>query len=233
MNKKIVFIICLMAITINAYADGVVYSYDNNHLTCSETLSQFEDDGHWDIYAYYNGEQINIKSINFVMGQEATTNTVEADISTIPCNATITCYSDIYQGSSTTALSLSATFIKQCTPQQNNTQQGYFGNITIGNNTNVSSPNFGTGAYNISSNLSGGGITKILGLSLPFALKLFSALVLTIVIMSVRPVHIAMLCFFATLIILTDVLGILTVPATLGVLIMLIILIELVKRGGL
>lgn len=222
-----------MAITINAYAEGVSYSYDNNHLTCSETLSQFEDSGHWDISAYYNGEQINVKSISFVIGQGETTNTVEADISSIPCNATITCYSDIYQGSSTTPLSLSATFTKDCTPPTNNTQQGYFGNFTVGNNTNVSVPNFGTNPYNLSGNLSGGGVTKILGLSLPFALKLLGALILTIVMISVKPVHIAMLCFFATLIILTDVLGIMTVPATLGVLILLIILIELIKRGGL
>jgi hypothetical protein len=83
---------------------------------------------------------------------------------------------------------------------------------------------FGETNYNVSSGL--GGATTILGLSKDYFLKLGVLLLLTLIILSVRPFMLGYAFFFFALIVVTDVMDILVIPSSLMIALLFLILLE-------
>ena len=83
---------------------------------------------------------------------------------------------------------------------------------------------FGQTNYNITNGT--GAATTILGLSKEFFIKLGVLLLLTTIILSIRPFMLGYAFFFFALIVATDVSGILVIPSSLMVAILFLILLE-------
>jgi len=229
MNLRSIIIICLIAATLipDALADGL--SITNNQAICeyTENAGVVGESNGWRLSIEAEGiqTQYNIINADPTSGQQIT-NTVTASIASVPCGATVTCnYDLLYDGYASRVISTNLT--RECSKPNYNTT-GNFSNIPIGNNTNLSGPNFGTIPYNISGNITS---TKILGLSKNLFFEAVAVLILTIVLLSIRPIFLSLIIFFFTLFILTEVLHLIVVSGTVIVLILLIVLITVFREG--
>lgn len=217
-------ILCLMAIlilSIEASADGIDYTLTINTLSCSETfIEPFSQQTISNLWITDGaGNILNSKQTAIPSDTSPNTVSITTDITQIPCNSLLVCFSSL-DGDT-----IQKTIIKSCTPPT--TLPGSY-NISPGNNSNITGINYGTMPYNITGNLSG--TSTILGLSKDFFFKIVALIILTIIAVNVRPIQVSLIGLFIGLNLFTDVLGILTLPITLTLLIMLLMLLEIVKR---
>ena len=87
---------------------------------------------------------------------------------------------------------------------------------------------FGELNYNVTSGL--GGSATILGLSKDYFLKLGALILLTTIVLSIRPFVLGYFFFFFCLVLLTEAMGILSIPSSLMIAILFLIILEMLSK---
>lgn len=233
------FVLGLMALILitNTVAYTLTYKVSNdgtyNYVQCI-----LEDTGDYDkIYSYTEQSALNSYHTSGTSGgTDYGGGTLEfsnrwrtpIDFSCSNPNNFIVCYVEVrYEGEIVFSDSKEYSFYCSTPTPTTPIGGGRFGNITTGNNTNISQINYGTLPYNITGNLTT--TTKILGLDKTLFFKVAALIILTILATSIKPIQIGLIALFFGINFFTDVLGVLTFPATLIILIMLLMLLEIIK----
>ena len=214
-------LISLMAVLIlTTTATALSYTMTGSSLTCTEPIPTQSSDITYEMYVIdTNGNVVGQKQTGMVE-QESGEITLYVNTGLPTCNTYYYCVSYL----SNEGQLISQPIYYSCSTTV--TIPGGFGNMSISNQTNISINNYGTMPYNLTGNVTA---TKILGLPKNDFFKLAGLLCLTIIGVSIKPKQIGLIALFIGINLFTDVLGVFTLPATLIVLIMLLLLLEILK----
>ena len=214
-------ILSLMAILLLTYtATAITYSLTGSSLTCNEQIGTLSRDTYYEMYVTDSTGAVIGQKQTGIAPQEAGVITLSVNTGLPTCNSYYYC-NNYLDGEGT---DVSQPILYSCTTTV--TIPGGFGNITVSNQTNISSNNMGTLPFNVTGNVTA---TKILGLNKTDFFKIAALLCLTIIGISIKPKQIGLIALFIAINLFTDTLGILTLPITLTVLIMFLLLLEILK----